>query len=398
MSNAPSKRKTFFASTRDSVPVAPAEAIVKRVKVNPQVTQHQILINDAPQDLSEDPLLKRYTWLVYDSQILVYRCRACWEGSFSNNWARGKTEAKPNRADEHISSADHLAATKSHLSTRMEETKQATIEETLAFSRKQIQDQEILSIFRNVYFIARSNAPISLLEGEEGLHRLTDLNNGSIHVHYRSRKQAAEILGFISDSIKEALLSRAKNSTFLAIEIDESTDSAKLSQLAICMRFVDEDGVQEGFFELMELPSATANEIYSRFHSFLQKHDLLEKLVALVTDGAPVVASTKEGVVGKFRKLIPELLGIHCMAHRVNLAMKDSVKAEKKLQSLHEMSYSLISFLRETNKRHNIFQNEAVAMQGLHLELIQPFDLFDGLRILKPLRGFLNYTHQSVGR
>jgi hypothetical protein len=105
-----------------------------------------------------------------------------------------------------------------------------------------------LGIFRNVYFIAKSNSPLSLLEGESGLHNLVELNQGVIHAHYRSRKQGSEILGFISDSLKENLLFRLRNSMFLALEIDESSDSTKQSQLAVCLRFVDSDQVQEIFF------------------------------------------------------------------------------------------------------------------------------------------------------
>ena len=80
---------------------------------------------------------------------------------------------------------------------------QITIEETLAGIRKAAKEEEIVGIFRNVYFIAKTNSPLSLLEDNEGgLHKLVELSKGSIHNHYRSRKQGVEILGFIADSVK----------------------------------------------------------------------------------------------------------------------------------------------------------------------------------------------------
>jgi hypothetical protein len=112
--------------------------------------------------------------------------------------------------------------------------------------------------------------------------------------------------------------------------------------------------------------------------TFLVNNNLLDKLVALVTDGAPFVASTKEGVIRKLKNLKPYLMGIHCMAHRINLTLKDAVKAETKVRSLHETSYLLISFLRETSKKHAIFQTELTEVaetRGRALELIQPFDV-----------------------
>jgi hypothetical protein len=111
-------------------------------------------------------------------------------------------------------------------------------------------------------------------------------------------------------------------------------------------------------------------------------------MIAMVTDGAVTLASTNEGVTGKFLKAIPHLMSVHCMAHRLNLALKDSTKAEKKITSLHSTCYSLISYLKETAKRHTIFQ-ECFGNDKEILELIQPFDIrwftyYEGIkRLLK---------------
>jgi hypothetical protein len=154
------------------------------------------------KDFKEDPILRKYTWLVWDQQTQLYQCRACKEAGCTNMWAKGKALIEPNRADEHINSMQHLRASKGHLKLpAIEEVSQPTLQETLASSGKAIQNEEILSIFRNVYFVAKSNLPLSILEGDGGLHHLTELNQGTIQSHYRSRRQATEILGFISDNI-----------------------------------------------------------------------------------------------------------------------------------------------------------------------------------------------------
>ena len=43
----------------------------------------------------------------------------------------------------------------------------------------------------------------------------------------------------------------------------------------------------------------------------------------MCTDGAPVVASKKEGLAGKMMKSIPFLLTNHCVAHKACLGVKD---------------------------------------------------------------------------
>ena len=63
-----------------------------------------------------------------------------------------------------------------------------------------------------------------------------------------------------------------------------------------------------------------------------------EKLVAFGSDGASVMTGVKAGVVAKFRDWRGgHIVGVHCMAHRLELSFKDATKSialHKKVDTL----------------------------------------------------------------
>ena len=55
----------------------------------------------------------------------------------------------------------------------------------------------------------------------------------------------------------------------------------------------------------------------------LKQYDLLKYVYFICTDGAPVVLSPINGLVGKMLNCIPHLVSNHCIAHRSCLCVKD---------------------------------------------------------------------------
>jgi hypothetical protein len=213
------------------------------------------------------------------------------------------------------------------------------------------------------------------LRGDDGLHALVEQNSGLIHSSYRSRTQATEILSYICIDLKEKILDLCKHSPFVAIEVDESTDCTKKTQLSICIRFLERETVREKFLELVHLQEANASIIFDLIVKCLKKYELLHKLVAIATDGAPVMSSKQNGVQGKFLSLKPGIVGFHCMAHKLALVMKDVADNLTKVKTLHEFVYSLISFMRDSNKRLGLFHDVQWEKDEETLNLIQPFDI-----------------------
>ena len=48
------------------------------------------------------------------------------------------------------------------------------------------------------------------------------------------------------------------------------------------------------------------------------------RLVSMAADGAAVMMGCNKGVIAKLREQIPHIVSVHCMAHRLELGLKDA--------------------------------------------------------------------------
>jgi hypothetical protein len=55
----------------------------------------------------------------------------------------------------------------------------------------------------------------------------------------------------------------------------------------------------------------------------------MNKLIDFGSDGASNMTGQKRGMVTQMKNDNPEMIGIHCLAHRLELAFKDVIKGEK---------------------------------------------------------------------
>ena len=62
-----------------------------------------------------------------------------------------------------------------------------------------------------------------------------------------------------------------------------------------------------------------------------------KKLVGIASDGAAVMRGCRSGVVARLIEGLPHVVGVHCMAHRLELSFKDAANKNpccKKIDSL----------------------------------------------------------------
>ncbi|KAJ8340715.1 hypothetical protein SKAU_G00353480 [Synaphobranchus kaupii] len=64
-------------------------------------------------------------------------------------------------------------------------------------------------------------------------------------------------------------------------------------------------------------------------------------VVFLCTDGVAVYMGKRTGVAAKLKEHIEHLLAIHCVAHRLELGMVDSIKEHPRLKKLQEVLHFL---------------------------------------------------------
>ena len=94
----------------------------------------------------------------------------------------------------------------------------------------------------------------------------------------------------------------------------------------------------------MELKKADANGVIASINTGMVEFGLenwKSQTVAFESDGASVCVGRLNGVVAKLHVEIPWLLGVHCIAHRLELSVLDAHKDEEQLKNVQEMLQGL---------------------------------------------------------
>ena len=143
---------------------------------------------------------------------------------------------------------------------------------------------------------------------------------------------------------------------------DDSTDSAVQEQCGVYARFIDLENqtISTRFLSFWRLVGYTdAENIYQGILHVIDESGLklpLKKLVGFTCDGASVMISSHQGVLGKLRRgITPKLFSTHCSPHRLVLASKT---AQKDIPDFVEENVSdVLVYFRDSSTRRDQFQS-----------------------------------------
>ncbi|KAL4501651.1 hypothetical protein ABPG72_018702 [Tetrahymena utriculariae] len=149
--------------------------------------------------------------------------------------------------------------------------------------------------------------------------------------------------------------------------------------MAVSIRYLNSEyQIVEQFLTLQELNYQNANEYYNKLKAFLEEYDLMKKLMFISTDGAYVVSSTKNGLVGKLKSNIPYLISTKCAAHKICLGVKDLSNQFHDIKILNEQVYLLCAYFNTKKKLDLLAKNQYKLLKGDDhsiLTLLQPTDV-----------------------
>ena len=151
---------------------------------------------------------------------------------------------------------------------------------------------------------------------------------------YRNDKACKEFIVAISDQFKNEIGEQLQRAQFLGVMADSATDVGVQEVEDVYVRYLKDGEPVNTFVGLRPCPHAKAPGITEAVNSAMSDvcHNWREKVVALGTDGAPVMVGEVEGVFALLKRDIPHLVKVHCIAHRLELAFADTVKAIPELE------------------------------------------------------------------
>jgi hypothetical protein len=175
------------------------------------------------------------------------------------------------------------------------------------------------------------------------IHEYANLHKSSKHPHFNSNRWNERSCWRDAAMLENQVVLRNQqalhDAEFFSVSCDESTDKGKCSQMTVHVYVVINWVRVCIFLDLvnLELP-ATAQNIFEQLWQCLLKagglteEHMIKRMVLFAADGAATLQGARNGVQKRLHDIMPKLLAMHCMAHRVQLVAKTT--EECKLLSL----------------------------------------------------------------
>ncbi|XP_021980001.1 zinc finger MYM-type protein 1-like [Helianthus annuus] len=196
------------------------------------------------------------------------------------------------------------------------------------------------------------------------------LENAPYNAKYTSEDIQKEILSIIANKIQKHIRSEVGDSAF-CVMVDESRDESKKEQMAIVVRFVDEEGmIQERFLDLVNVRDTLSVTLKTSLWKQLLHYQFdVSKIRGQGYDGA-------SNIRGKWNRLhalgleeCPYAYYVHCFAHRLQLAL---VCASREVIPVHQFFTYLVDIVNvvcASSKRHDELQKAKASEVEKLLEL-----------------------------
>lgn len=232
--------------------------------------------------------------------------------------------------------------------------------------------QHMNVLFTASYHIAKNNRPYTDFEDLVAL--LTKLNVTDSD-KYVNEKRCQEFISYIASHLREDLVSQIKESQYVSVLLDGSTDKSDDEELIIYIRFIREARVKETFLSIVSLEDATSDGYLKTLETELMQLGLGElltntKLVGIGTDGAASMIGVRNGLVTQISKKLENLVNVHCVAHQLQLTVLHSVKNVKFIDEIDSILRKLYKFYRHSPKRltknSELLECEISKLQYLH--------------------------------
>ncbi|XP_072563772.1 zinc finger protein 862-like isoform X2 [Paramormyrops kingsleyae] len=147
-----------------------------------------------------------------------------------------------------------------------------------------------------------------------------------------------EVIGQILD---DQLVAEMSKSPVWGLMVDEATDISVTKQLGLVVSFLGPNhvGVTAVKTRVLHLGAVSAGDAATLYDTILRviRDDKMlptDKLASFASDGAAVMIGRKAGVGKRLQDLFPGLVTVHCVAHRLNLAVSDCIKGQRAVQYL----------------------------------------------------------------
>ncbi|VDI55336.1 Hypothetical predicted protein [Mytilus galloprovincialis] len=222
-------------------------------------------------------------------------------------------------------------------------------------------------MFRNCHAIVMKNRPVS---DYMWLCQLDDMKGLNLGQTYRNQETAKVFINAIAEVEFQKVAALFNANKFLCVIGDGSTDSSVTEQDMWYVRTCNSGKIETKFIGVASMVRANAEGITNGLKYLvsqnlkLQWNDFAKKLVAVSCDGASVMVGSRSGVATLLCKDQPALITLHCMAHRLELTLKDAAKKQQLFnKAISVLAMGLYYFYRNSYLNRSMLKTTYAALQ-----------------------------------
>ncbi|KFD51850.1 hypothetical protein M513_07179 [Trichuris suis] len=181
----------------------------------------------------------------------------------------------------------------------------------------------------------------------------------------------------MAEDVEDRLCSWLRQSEF-SLQVDESTLPGNEAVLLAYVRFIREEHFVEELLFSKELEADT--RVVQEF--FWEKGIPLQNIIAVATDGAPAMVGCHRGFISHLKKIVPNVLSIHCVLHRQHLvARRLSPRLNESLQyvinAVNKIKNFFVSYVMKIMKSSKLPLHTEIRWLSKGACLSRFFQLFD---------------------
>ena len=212
--------------------------------------------------------------------------------------------------------------------------------------------ERLSNIFRNAHAIAFHSRPFRDLVWMCSLDEKKGVNIGRT---YRNDKQCKTFISAIAAVERRILESELKGAKFISLMSDGSVDVATIENEIIYAKYAIKGKAKTVFLSIQAVPRANAQGIYkalmnSLVFETLPQSEIKKKIVGFGSDGASMNTGAVSGVIALLLDNISsEIVLVKCLAHRLELAFKDSVKGISLYTKVNTLLTELFRFYHKSS-------------------------------------------------
>lgn len=301
-----------------------------------------------------DKELKTVSWLDCETEIesgkkmvKTLKCSVCTrfqsrimhQRNFSDRWIVGADSIRTSNIRDHAHSEqhDHAMSLLKQASAKAEgKSCYSYAPIAMALSTLSSDEKERLrKKFDIAYFVAREKLSfrkypaICELEAKHGI---------DLGTNYRTQTAGSSFVHYSAEAIREELGEKLRKAKFFSLLLDGSTDAGNVDNELVLVVWFDKDGTNEkvstrtSHFKIMRPSTVTAQGMFDMLQELLQSlgietidSEKCTRLVGIGTDGASANIAGG-GLKGLVEAKLPWMFWMWCLAHRLELAIKDALK------------------------------------------------------------------------